>query len=54
MIGRERVNPGLDIGEILLEKDGHIRVEAFAVGYWRIGMGMRSHFVTFSSPRGLS
>ncbi len=28
MIGGQRVNAGLDIGEVLLEKDGHIRVKA--------------------------
>jgi hypothetical protein len=32
MIGGKRVNAGLDISEILLEKDGHIRVEAPAIG----------------------
>ena len=31
MIGGKRVKTGLDIGEVLLEKDGHIRVEASAV-----------------------
>jgi hypothetical protein len=53
MIGGQRVKAGLNIGEVLLEKDGHIRVETFAVGHRRIGMGTRRHFVTISSLRRL-
>jgi hypothetical protein len=33
MIGGKRIIAGLDIREILLQKDGHIRVEASAVRY---------------------
>jgi hypothetical protein len=36
MIGGQRINASLDIGEILLEKDSHIRVEAFAVRHGQI------------------
>jgi len=46
MIGGQRVKAGLDIGEVLLEKDGHIRVETFAVGHAQIGMGKRPRFVS--------
>ena len=53
MIGGQRVKAGLNIGEVLLEKDGHIRVETFAVGHGQIGMGTRSRFVIISSRRRL-
>ena len=49
MIGGKRVETGLDIGEILLEKDGHIRVEASAVWHRQLGMAARSSFVGVSS-----
>jgi hypothetical protein len=39
MIGGQRVKAGLDIDEVLLEKDGHICVEASAVRHGRIGVG---------------
>jgi len=51
MIGGKRVEAGLDISEILLEKDGHIRVEASAVRHGQIGVGARPHFLTISSLR---
>jgi hypothetical protein len=51
MIGGHRVKAGFNIGEVLLEKDGHIRVETFAVGQGQIGMGTRLRFVL--SPRRL-
>jgi hypothetical protein len=53
MIGGQRVKAGLNIGEVLLEKDGHIRVETFAVGHGQISMGTRSRFVIISSRRRL-
>jgi hypothetical protein len=53
MIGGQRVKACLDIGEILLKKDSHIRVEAFTVGHGRIGMGTRPHFGVISSLRRL-
>ena len=53
MIGGKRVNASLDIGEVLLEKDGHIRIEASAVRHGRIGEGARPRFLTISSPRRL-
>jgi hypothetical protein len=49
VIGGKRVETGLDIGEILLEKDGHIRVEASAVRHRQLGMGARSGFFGVSS-----
>ena len=51
MIGGKRVEAGLNISEILLEKDGHIRVEASAVRHGQIGVGARPHFLTISSLR---
>ena len=51
MIGGKRIKTGLDIGEVLLEKDGHIRVEASAVRHRRIGMGAWPRFLTIPSPR---
>jgi len=53
MIGGQRVKAGLDIGEVLLEKDGHIRIEASAVRHGRIDVGTRPHFATVSSLRRL-
>lgn len=41
MIDGKRIIAGLDVGEILLRKDRHIRVEAFAVWDRQIGMGTR-------------
>jgi hypothetical protein len=53
MIGGKRVKAGLDIGDVLLEKDSHIRVEAPAIRYRRISVGSRWGFVTVSSLRRL-
>jgi hypothetical protein len=53
MIGGKRVNAGLDIGEVVLEKDGHIRVQAYAARHGRIGVGSRPHVLTILSPRRL-
>jgi hypothetical protein len=53
MIGGQRVKAGLDIGEVLLEKAGHIRVEAASVRYWGISAGSWPGFVTISPPRRL-
>jgi hypothetical protein len=53
MIGGKRVEAGLDISEILLEKDGHIRVEASAVRHGQIRVGARPRFLTIWSPRRL-
>jgi hypothetical protein len=38
MISGKRVKAGFDIAEVLLEKDGHIRVGASAVGHGRMGV----------------
>ena len=51
MIGGQRVKAGLDIGEVLLEKDGHICIEASAVRYGRIGVGAWPRFLALSSLR---
>ena len=51
MIGGKRVKAGLDISEVLLEKDGHIRVEASAVRHGQPGVGARPRFLTISSLR---
>jgi hypothetical protein len=53
MIGRHWVKAGLNIGEVLLEKDGHICVKTFAVGNLQFGMGTRSRFIVISSRRRL-
>jgi hypothetical protein len=53
MIGGKRVKAGLDIGEVLLEKDGHICVKASAVRHGRIGVGAWPRFLTISSLRRL-
>jgi hypothetical protein len=51
MIGGKRVKAGLDIGEVLLEKNGHIRVEASALRHGQIGVGWQPRFLTISSLR---
>ena len=51
MIGGKRVKAGLDISEVLLEKDGHIRVEASAVRQGQLGVGARPGFLPISSLR---
>jgi hypothetical protein len=51
MIGGKRVKAGLDIGEILLEEDGHIRVDPSAVRNRQTGMSARPRFLTITSPR---
>jgi len=53
MVGGQRVKTGLDIGEVLLEKASHIRVEASAVRYWGISVGSRPGVVTISPLRRL-
>src|SRR6266700_1362970 len=53
MIGGKRIKASFDIGEVLLEKDGHVRVEASAVRHGRIGVGAWPRFLTISSPRRL-
>ena len=53
MIGRKRVNASLDIGEVLLEKNGHVRVKASAVRHRQIDVGVLPRFLTISSLRRL-
>jgi hypothetical protein len=53
MIGRKRVKAGLDIGEVLLEKDGHIRIETPAIRHGQIGVGAWPRFLAISSLRRL-
>src|SRR5882762_1880274 len=51
MVGGKRIKASLDIGEVLLEKEGHIRVEATAVRHGRIGVGAWPRFLAIPSPR---
>jgi hypothetical protein len=53
MIGGKRINAGLDIGEILLEQESHIRIEPSAVRHGRMGEGAQRGLLTFSPPRRL-
>jgi hypothetical protein len=55
VIGRNGVNAGLHIGEVLHKKPNHFRVNVVAVWHWRIGMGPPScsRLRAFSSSRGL-
>ena len=46
MIDGKWVNAGLDIIEVLLEKCGHVRVEALPVRNGSIGVSARPRFVT--------
>ena len=48
MIGGQRINASLDIGEVLLEKNSHIGVEAFAVRHGQIGVCAWPRFVNSS------
>jgi len=41
MIRRQWIDARLDICEVLLQKDGHIRVKAAAIRYGQVGMGTR-------------
>ena len=52
MIDRQRVKPGLDIGEVLQEKRSHICVDLIAVRDWQIGTGATPRFPLLA-PRGL-
>jgi hypothetical protein len=49
MIGGKRVKAGLDVGEILPEKRGHVRVEACPIRHGQIGVGVRVRVPTVSS-----
>jgi hypothetical protein len=53
MISGQRVKAGLDIGEVLLEKDGHIRVQALAVRHGRVGVRAQLRFLAIASLRSL-
>ena len=53
MIGRKRVDPGFDIGEVLHKKRSHIRVDLIAIRDRQIGTGATPRFLTFLAPRGL-
>src|ERR1700719_1464867 len=50
MVGGKRVNAGLDIGKVLLEKESHIRIEASAVRHGRMGEGARPRFSIILAP----
>jgi hypothetical protein len=53
MIERQRVKPGLDIGEILQEKRSHIGVDLIAIRDRQIGTGTALRFLPLLAPRGL-
>ena len=53
MIGRKRVDPGFDIGEVLPKKLSHVRVNLIAIRHQQIGTGVTPRFLTFLAPRGL-
>jgi hypothetical protein len=53
MIERERINPGLDIGEVLQKKRSHIRVYPVAIRDWQVGAGATPHFMALLATRGL-
>ena len=40
VVGRQRIDAGLDIGEVLREQAGHVGVEAAALGHRRVGAGL--------------
>ena len=53
MIDRQRVKPGLDIGEVLQEKRSHIGVDLIAIRDRQIGTGATLRFLPLLAPRGL-
>ena len=53
MIGRKRVDPGFDIGEVLHKKLRHIRVDLIAIPNRQIGTWATPRLLTFLAPRGL-
>jgi hypothetical protein len=53
MIDRNRINPGLDIGEVLHKKRSHIRVDLVAIWNRQIRTGATPHLLALSTPRGL-
>src|ERR1039457_6906869 len=53
MISGKWVEPGFYVGEVLPEKNGHVRVKASAIRHGRIGMGALPSGATVASPRRL-
>ena len=51
MISGKWVEAGLYVGEVLPEKNGHVRVEASAIRHGRIGMGALPSGPTVPLPR---
>ena len=51
MIGRNRVEAGFNVGEILPKKKGHVRVEAVAIRQRRIDTGTLPSGPTISALR---
>ena len=39
MVRGQGIDAAFDIGEVLPEQGGHVRIETFAVGHRRVGMG---------------
>src|SRR5262245_57975581 len=50
MINRKRVNPSLDIGEILQKKRGHIGINLRALGNRQIGTRATPRSLAFLTP----
>src|SRR5262245_21866070 len=53
MIGRKRVDPGFDIGEVLHKKLSHVRVDLIAIRHPQIGTRATPRFLAFLASRGL-
>jgi hypothetical protein len=53
MIGREGVETGLYVGEVVPEKNSHIGIKASAIRHGRIGMRARPSGLTILSKRRL-
>jgi hypothetical protein len=53
MIGRKWVDAGFYVGEVLPEKNGHVRIKASAIRHGRISVGALPSGSTVPSPRRL-
>jgi hypothetical protein len=53
VIDRKRVNPGLDIGEVLQKKRSHVPVDLVAIWHRQIGTRATPRFLTLLASRGL-
>jgi hypothetical protein len=53
MIRGKWIETGFYVGEVLSEKNGHVRVNLHAIGSVHIGLPMPSNSLTIPSPCGL-